>query len=97
MLYVTNNKLPPENSYQKILIHHNTQQLLQNKNVFPQLENHVFDTSVGEELHKKRLIEQVGLCFLKIRMHYIAKLHTERLTGNMIRKQFSKLILFHHQ
>jgi hypothetical protein len=52
----------------------------------PAEENHVFD-----------LVKTISSAYLKIRLHHLAKEHSLRINNGLIRKQFSKLILFHHQ
>ena len=64
--------------------------------VFPSLKKHMFDSTV-ESNHIFHLIKVVVACYVKVRMHHLAKQKTAEITGVAIRKQLSKLILFKNQ
>lgn len=66
------------------------------KNLFPTLYSHMFDSTPTTN-HIFNLTRCCAESYLKIRMHHSGKLYTEKITGQKVRKQFSKLILFKHQ
>lgn len=66
------------------------------RNLFPELHNHMFDTSV-EENHLHLLVKVAASWYCKIRMHHLGKRETEKVTGTVIRKKLTKMVLFHHQ
>ena len=66
------------------------------KNLFPQLHNHMFETSV-EDNHVHLLVKMASSWYCKIRMHHLARRETEKITGTHVRRTLTKLVLFHHQ
>jgi hypothetical protein len=66
------------------------------KCVFADLTDHMFDSS-PESNHVFSLIKLISQCYMKIRMHAIAKKYTEDAIGNKVCKQLTKLVLFKHQ
>ena len=68
----------------------------ESKSVFADLYDHMFDSS-PESNHVYKLIKVISQCYIKIRMHAIAKRYTEHKTGTKVRKQLTKLVLFKHQ
>ena len=66
------------------------------KNAFSSLHDHMFDSSPHKN-HLFRLIKCIAKCFLKIRMHHLAKETTAKVRGENIRKILSKTILFKKQ
>ena len=63
------------------------------KDAFSSLHDHMFDSSPDNN-HLFRLIKCITKCFLKIRMHHLAKETTAKVRGENIRKILSKTILF---
>ena len=70
--------------------------MLTDYNVFPSLENHMFETE-PENNHRINLVKLVTAEYVKIRLYHLAKQRTAALHGNAIRQKLSKLILFAHQ
>ena len=66
------------------------------KSIFEQLTEHMFD-STPECNHIFNVIKVITHCYIKVRMHALARTFTENETGIKIRKKLSKLILFKHQ
>ena len=66
------------------------------KDVFSSINNHMFD-STPENNHLINLIKCIAKCFLKIRMHHLAKEKTAQVKGENIRKTLTKAILFNGQ
>jgi hypothetical protein len=66
------------------------------KSIFRDLAEHMFDTTPDNN-HVFNLMKTISMCYIKIRMHALAKKFTEKLTGPKIRKRLSKLVLFQHQ
>ena len=66
------------------------------KDVFSSINNHMFD-STPENNHLINLIKCIAKCFLKIRMHHLAKEKTAQVRGENIRKTLTKAILFNGQ
>jgi hypothetical protein len=64
--------------------------------VFADLHDHMFDTE-PENNHVVQLVKHVAREYVKIRLYHWGKEYTAMFTGNKIRKQLSKLILFKHQ
>ena len=64
--------------------------------IFSSLSDHMFD-SPADCNHVFLLVKGIAAAFLKIRMHHLAKQQTEKISGPVIRKQLSKLVLFKHQ
>jgi hypothetical protein len=56
----------------------------------------MFDNSPDND-HLFRLIKCIAKCFLKIRMHHLAKETTANVRGENITKILSKTILFKNQ
>ena len=66
------------------------------KGVFSSLQDHQFDTPV-EANHLLKLVKCVSQCFVKVRMHHLAKQQTADAVKDKLRKRLSKLILFNNQ
>ena len=66
------------------------------KDVFSSINNHMFD-STPDNNHLIKLIKCIAKCFLKIRMHHLAKGKTAQVKGENIRKTLTKAILFNGQ
>ena len=64
--------------------------------VFQTLEDHLKDMEPDNN-HAYPLIKAVTHAYIKIRMHHLAKQHNAQITGKVVRKQVTKLILFKHQ
>ena len=67
-----------------------------NKDVFLCINNHMFD-STPDNNHLFSLIKCVAKCYLKIRMHHLAKEQTAKVRGENIRRTLTKRILFSGQ
>ena len=67
-----------------------------NKDVFSSINNHMFD-STPDNNHLFSLIKCIAKCFLKIRMHHLAKEKTAEVRGENIRRTLTKTILFSGQ
>jgi hypothetical protein len=65
-------------------------------NCFTCLDNHMFD-STPDNNHVFNLIKCISSCYCTIRMYHLAKQRTVQLTGPVIRKQLTKLVLFKHR
>lgn len=63
--------------------------------LFTELADHMLDCPPDHN-HIFVLIKCIAACYIKIRMHHLAKRFTEKLTGPKLRQQLSKLILFRH-
>lgn len=61
------------------------------------MNDHVFDVSLEETLHKKRLIIAIIKSYASIRMNSIGKQYNEKISGERVRQVLNKLILFKHQ
>ena len=66
------------------------------KNLFSSLNSHLFDT-VPTSNHVVLITKCCIQSYLKIRMYYLGKIFTEKLTGPKVRQKFTKYILFRHQ
>lgn len=75
---------------------HNISHSLARNEIFHCLEGHMFDTVV-EDNHVYKLIKLISQCYSTIRFHHVSKLMNEEATGEKIRKQLSRLIVFKHQ
>ncbi len=64
--------------------------------VFSTLDQHMFD-STAENNHIFNLIKCCSQSYVTIRMHHLSKLRNAGMHEKLIRKQFSKLVLFNHQ
>ena len=95
ILKTTGNK-PPQADRLVQSITMSVMQSCSGKQLFSCLDAHMFDTTPTTN-HTLSLIKCCIECFLKIRLHHIGKQYTEQITGDKIRKQFSKLVLFKHQ
>ena len=69
---------------------------LTEKNIFLDLNDHMLESTVQSN-HVYTLMKCITQCFIKIRMHALARSYTEKITGKKVRKQLSKLVLFKHQ
>jgi hypothetical protein len=63
------------------------------KTLFPDLHNHMFETTV-EDNHVHLLVKMASSLYCKIRMNHLS---TESLHKDSVRHKFTKLIHFHHQ
>ena len=66
------------------------------KGVFSTLDQHMFDSTPGNN-HILSLIKCCSQSYVTIRMHHLSKLTNAKMHDKVIRKQFSKLVLFKHQ
>eukprot|EP00745_Piridium_sociabile_P017459 TRINITY_DN26262_c0_g3_i1.p2 TRINITY_DN26262_c0_g3~~TRINITY_DN26262_c0_g3_i1.p2 ORF type:complete len:156 (+),score=23.40 TRINITY_DN26262_c0_g3_i1:1040-1507(+) len=66
------------------------------KNLFSSLDSHMLNSTPTTN-HVVSLIKLCSESFIKIRLHHLGKQFTEKITGQKVRKQLSKLILFKHQ
>jgi hypothetical protein len=63
---------------------------------FTALHDHMFDTT-AECNHIFNLIKCITTCYCTVRMHHLAKQKTVAVTGPLVRKKLTKLVLFSHQ
>jgi hypothetical protein len=56
----------------------------------------MYDTAATSN-HTLILVKTISLCYLKIKLHHLAKKETEKLQGKLVRKSLNKLILFKNQ
>ena len=95
MLKMSNGKLPQGHGIIEAIV----LAVLSNSahlDLFPELHHHQFDTAI-EDNHIHSLVRMVSSCYCKIRLFHLGKEKTEAVTGERVRKQMSKLILFKHQ
>ncbi len=59
------------------------------------LDEHMFDSTAVNN-HIFTLIKCCCQSYVTIRMHHLSKLTNAKMHGTVIRKQFSKLVLFKH-
>jgi hypothetical protein len=71
--------------------------LYENKNIFRELEEHLFDVTFEEVPPRKYLIEQIIVNYTKVRFYSLVKKCNQDIIANPIRKQLSKLSLFKNQ
>ena len=64
--------------------------------VFETLENHMQDMEPDNN-HVYPLIKAVTHAYAKIRMHHLVKQRNAQITGKIVRKEMTELILFKHQ
>uniref|UniRef100_A0A1A8MMA3 THAP domain containing 9 n=1 Tax=Nothobranchius pienaari TaxID=704102 RepID=A0A1A8MMA3_9TELE len=65
------------------------------KNLFPQLHNHMFDMC-AESNHVHVLVKMASAWYCKIRLNHIARQETDRIKeGKTVRKKLTKLIHFY--
>ena len=64
--------------------------------VFPELKDHVFDNSLGEN-HVFELVKKISLTYCKVRLHHLAKEESQKNIVKKVRKTMSKLIHFKNQ
>jgi hypothetical protein len=91
------NRPPPQDVMLQTLKYNLTVGLYENKNIFSELEEHLFDVTFEEVPPRKYLIEQIIVNYTKVRFYSLVKKFNQDLIANPIRKQLSKLILFKHQ
>ena len=65
-------------------------------NIFQTLIQHMMETTI-EDNHVFGLIKDIVRFYCKIRFHHLAKLVNGRISGTVVRKKLTKLILFKHQ
>ena len=65
-------------------------------NIFQDLNEHMYECTVTNN-HIGSLIKCSSRCYTKIRMHHLAKKYSEKIQGEKLRKNLSKLILFKNQ
>ena len=66
------------------------------RGIFSTLDQHMFDSTPGNN-HILSLIKCCSQSYVTIRMHHLSKSTNVRMHDKVIRKQFSKLVLFKHQ
>ena len=64
--------------------------------MFPELTSHMMELSIGDN-HVFQLIKSVSKSYSKIKLYHIGKEYSDRVTGELVRKKFSKLIHFKNQ
>ena len=64
--------------------------------VFSTLDQHMFDSTAVSN-HIFTLIKCCSQSYVTIRMHHLSKMRNAGMHDKVIRKQFSKLVLFNHQ
>lgn len=65
------------------------------KNLFPQLHSHMFDTCV-EANHVHVLVKMASAWYCKVRLNHIARRETDKIKeGKVVRKKLTKLIHFY--
>ena len=64
--------------------------------IFPELTTHMMEMSVGDN-HVYNLIKTVSKNYSKIKLYHLGRVLTDRLTGERVRKKFTKLVLFKNQ
>ena len=69
---------------------------LGDKTIFPELYEHQFETTF-EDNHQHSLVKSVARHFKKVRLYHLGKRETERIMGQKVRRNLSKMILFKHQ
>ncbi|KAJ4922468.1 hypothetical protein JOQ06_019563 [Pogonophryne albipinna] len=95
ILRTTSGKLPQGHGLTSAI----TNQVLMysaDKVLFPELYFHMFETTV-EDNHVHVLVKMASSIYCKVRMHHLARRETEKMTKDIVRHQFTKLIHFHHQ
>lgn len=60
------------------------------------LTNHIKDNDILDH-HNYILLKSTVRCYLKIRLHNLAKTYSEELIETNVQQTLSKLILLHHQ
>lgn len=85
LMFVSDNNLPSKTLLNDIVCNVCRKLCFKMNELFPDHE------------HQYELLKAIAECYCKIRLHNLAKRHTEKLQGDLIRKKFSKLILFSHQ
>lgn len=89
-------KMPNEPNFFKTFVHEMFAVISDNNKVFSCLDEHMFNHSFMEN-PKTNLIKIIISVYARIRLNSFAKLQTEKLRGELIRKKLSKLILFSGQ
>ena len=64
--------------------------------VFDELTEHMFDCPPDND-HVFTLIKSVAAAYVKIRMHHLTRRMNESISGALVRKKLTKLVLFKHQ
>ena len=64
--------------------------------MFPDLNDHILEQAVVDN-HVFPLIKNVSKTYSKIRMYHLGKTMSDKITGERVRKKFTKLILFKNQ
>lgn len=67
------------------------------EDVFSDLDDHYQDSVTFSANNKSILIKLILQVYTKLRFHEVSKKHSEIEGDTVIRKQFSKLILFQNQ
>jgi hypothetical protein len=96
-LIISDQKLPNDNNFYNTFSHLMAMKIFGENKLFFSLAEHVDNCSILEENHIMRLLKVAVLCYTKIRLFHVAKKQTQKIRGELIRKQLSKLILFSHQ
>lgn len=94
---LNNNKMPKEKNFFDVFVTDLTRQISQENKYFLFDDiDHMFEHTFLENPYVK-LIKQIISVYAKIRFYSLAKKQSEEMKGELIRKKFSKLILFSGQ
>ncbi|KAK5650506.1 hypothetical protein RI129_001535 [Pyrocoelia pectoralis] len=98
MLHLSNNKLPRDDNFFELFILGTSMALISKENIFLSLNDHsLAESSIMDETHRVLLMKLIVRCYCRIRWFSVAKRQTEATRGELVRKTYSKLILFHNQ
>jgi hypothetical protein len=65
--------------------------------LFPEIKDHVYDSDLSEQNHLFRLIRETSICYTKIRMFDFAARSKDKLLGDGLRVQLSRLIIYQNR
>ncbi|KAK5637795.1 hypothetical protein RI129_000023 [Pyrocoelia pectoralis] len=98
MLHLSNNKLPRDDNFFELFILGTSMALISKEKIFLSLNDHsLAESSIMDETHRVLLMKLIVRCYCRIRWFSVAKRQTEATRGELVRKTYSKLILFHNQ
>nr|XP_054773090.1 uncharacterized protein LOC129281169 [Lytechinus pictus] len=65
-------------------------------NLFPQLHDHIFDGHLGTN-HLARLIKDIVMQYLLVRIHFLSFSYSEEIRGQSIRNHLTRVAIFKNQ
>ncbi|XP_031340501.1 uncharacterized protein LOC116168691 [Photinus pyralis] len=94
---ITDGKMPKDDNFYLTFCHQLAMSMFAENKFFKSLDDHRLECSILEESHIMRVIKTAVFCYTKIRLHHVTRRQSQLARGELIRKKYTKLILFSNQ